>query len=158
MFRGRRCQHPWPAPCLFGGRGRTFEQAPEPLELAELARSGDAAARAAFLAFGEAVGDAVAQALTLLDGLVVLGGGLSGASDLFLPALMKELNGTLAKRVGGSVPRLESRAFNLEGEADAAAFLDPSVLTKRVGVCVTRLGTARATALGAWRLALDGLR
>jgi len=138
--------------------GRTFEQAPEPLELAELARSGDAAARAAFLAFGEAVGDAVAQALTLLDGLVVLGGGLSGAADLFLPALMKELNGTLQTRAGGSVPRLESRAFNLEDEADAAVFLDPSAVTKRVGVCLTRLGTARATALGAWRLALDGLR
>lgn len=137
--------------------GRTFEQTPEPLELAELARSGDAAARAAFHAFGEAVGDALAQALTLLDGLVVLGGGLSGAADLFMPSLMAELNSPLQTRTGGAVPRLESRAFNLENESEAAAFLDPSVITKRVGVCVTRLGTARATALGAWRVAMDAI-
>lgn len=135
--------------------GIAFEDASEPKVIAERAREGDPAAREAFREFGESAGDALAQALTLVDGLVVLGGGLSGAATLFLPALMAELNGTLRKRAGGSVPRLESRAFNLEDEADAAAFFDPRAQGKRVGVCVTRLGTARATALGAWRVAVS---
>ncbi|MBS1767301.1 MAG: ROK family protein [Acidobacteria bacterium] len=131
-----------------------FDEAPDPKNLADRARSGDAAAREAFRRFGEAAGDALASALTLMDGLAVLGGGLSGAADLFMPALMAELNSTLAKRSGGPVPRLESRAFNLEDALDRAAFLDPAP-RKRTGVCVTRLGTARATALGAWEAAME---
>jgi len=137
--------------------GIAFAEAPEPKVLADSARGGDAGAREAFRLFGEAAGDAIAQAVTLVDGLVVIGGGLSGAADLFLPALMAELNGTLAKREGGCVPRLESRAFNLEDAAEAAAFLDPQRPSKRAGVCVTKIGTARATALGAWRVAMDAL-
>lgn len=135
--------------------GIALEHAPEPIALAAKAREGDRAAQEAFRVFGEATGDALTQALTLVDGLVVLGGGLSGASDLFLPALMAELNGTLEKRGGGSVPRLESRAFNLEDPTEHTAFLDPRTPSKRLGVCVTRLGTARATALGAWRVAVE---
>lgn len=134
-----------------------FEEAPDPKTLADRARAGDTAAREAFRVFGESIGDALAQALTLVDGLVVLGGGLSGAADLFLPAVMTEVNGTLAKRDGGSVSRLESRAYNLEDPTERAAFLDPRAPSKCVGVCVTRLGTARATALGAWRVAVEAL-
>jgi glucokinase len=150
--------------------------APDPKEIAAIAR-GQApghreAAVEAFRALGEAAGDALAHALTLVDGLVVLGGGLSGAADLFLPALMAELNGTLASRGGGRVSRLESRAFNLEDAADRAAFLQPAAKelavpgsgrkvvhdpVKRVGVCVTALGTAKATALGAWAVAMEAL-
>ena len=135
-----------------------IEEAPDPRAMADLARAGDAPARAAFRSFGEAAGDAIAQALTLVDGLVVLGGGLAGAADLFLPALMAELNGGLAKRSGGSVPRLESTAFNLEDPAGSASFFEPARgPSKRVGVCVTRLGTSRAAALGAWALAMEQL-
>ena len=155
---------------------RSGREAPEPKVLADIARghaTGDReAAIEAFRALGEAAGDAIANALTLVDGLVVLGGGLAGASDLFLPALMAELNGTLAARAGGTVGRLESRAYNLEDAAAMAAFLkgdsrevavpgsarrvtwDP---LKRLGVCVSRLGAAKAVALGAWAYALDAL-
>ncbi|MDE3034317.1 MAG: ROK family protein, partial [Acidobacteriota bacterium] len=142
--------------------GLADEVSPDPRRIADIARGmvpGDtAAAREAFRALGEAVGDALATALTLVDGLTVIGGGLSGSADLFMPALMAELKGTLAKRDGGRVPRLESTAFNLEDAEDEAAFRDsgrgPS---KRVGICVTRLGTARATALGAWAMAVETL-
>ena len=51
------------------------------------------AALKAFDAFAVAAGDAIANALTLIDGLVVIGGGLSGAYPLFLPKLVEELNG-----------------------------------------------------------------
>ncbi|HET6330971.1 MAG TPA: ROK family protein [Holophagaceae bacterium] len=150
--------------------------APEPKALADIARGSSpgnpAAAREAFRALGEAAGDAVANALTLVDGLVVIGGGLAGAADLFLPALMAELNGTLATRSGGTVGRLESKAYNLEDAGEKAAFLkgearevmvpgstrrvayDP---LKRVGVCISRLGAAKAVALGGWAYAVDRL-
>lgn len=150
--------------------------APEPKVIADIARGqapGDrAAALEAFRALGEAAGDAIANALTLVDGLVVLGGGLAAAADLFLPALMAELNGTMDARSGGTVPRLELRAFNLEDPAERAAFLkggakevpvpgtDRRVVhdpLKRAGVCVSRLGAAKAVALGAWAYALDAL-
>lgn len=137
--------------------GLALEDAPDPKALAGLARAGDGAAREAFRLFGEAAGDALAAALTLIDGLAVVGGGLSGAADLFMPALMAELNGTLAKRGGGAVRRLESTAFDLDDAAQAAAFFDPVGSGKRVGVCVTRLGTAQATAFGAWQAAMEAL-
>jgi glucokinase len=150
--------------------------APEPKVIAAIARGeqpGDAAAaRAAFRRLGEVAGDALANALTLVDGLAVIGGGLSGAAPLFLPALMADLNGSLAALDGGRVPRLELKAFNLEDAGERAEFLagerreipvpggsrtvpyDPG---KRIGVGLSKLGTSRAVALGAYAFALEAL-
>ena len=50
------------------------------------------AAITAFSELGELAGDALASAITLIDGIIVIGGGLSGASKYILPALLKELN------------------------------------------------------------------
>jgi glucokinase len=38
-------------------------------------------------------GDAISNVITIIDGLIVIGGGLSGASDLFIPYLVDETNG-----------------------------------------------------------------
>jgi len=156
--------------------GLPLAEAPEPKEIASIASGaapGDAAAaREAFHRLGEVAGDALANALTLVDGLAVIGGGLSGAAPLFLPALIAELNATLTTADGGRVPRLEVRAFNLEDPAERAAFLaseareipvpgsDRTVLydpEKRIGVGVSKLGTSRAVALGAYAFALEAL-
>jgi glucokinase len=152
--------------------GAALEDVPEPKVLAERADVGDAAAAEAFARLGRVAGDALANAITLFDGLVVIGGGLAGAARHFLPALMAELNGTLAAADGGAVDRLESKAFDLEDPAGLAAFLaggarqvpvpggarsvayDP---VKRTGVGLSRLGTAEAVALGAYAFALDQL-
>jgi glucokinase len=152
------------------------EAAPEPKVLEKIARHEEkghsAAAREAFRRFGEALGDALANAITLIDGLVVIGGGLSGAAPLFLPAVMAELNGHLQHREGTPVTRLESRAFNLEDDTDRRSFLAHKVRDvpvpgtkrtvpydslKRIGVGVSRLGTSRAVALGAYAFALERL-
>ena len=108
----------------------------------------------------------------MIDGLVVIGGGLSGASSLFLPRLVEEMNGTLETLDGKKIPRMESKAFNLEDEAEMAAFIrgeqreitvpgtsrkviyDP---LKRVGVGLSRLGTSEAVAIGAYAFALHSL-
>jgi glucokinase len=158
------------------GAGIAPEAAPDPSGIAAIARGespGDAtAAREAFRRMGEVAGDAIANAVTLLDGLVVVGGGLAGSADLFCPALVGELNGTLELPSGDEVPRLEIRAFNLEDEEGRRAFLadgsrqvpvpgsnrtvsyEPA---KRTGVGVSRLGTSRAVALGAYAWALKKL-
>lgn len=156
--------------------GLPLDAAPEPKEILAIAEgreAGDAAAaRVAFRTLGEVAGDAIANAVTLVDGLVVLGGGLAGAAALFLPALVDELNSTLGGPGRPRVPRLELRAFNLEDARSRAAFLggEPRTVAvpfsdrrvsydplKRTGVGLTRLGTSRAVALGAYAFALDAL-
>jgi glucokinase len=156
--------------------GLPLEAAPEPKEIDAIARGqapGDAAAaREAFRRLGEVAGDAIANALTLLDGLVVVGGGLAAAAPHFLPAMVGQLNGRLQALAGGDVPRLELTAFNLEDDAERRAFLAGRARTiavpgsarsavydphKRTGVGLTRLGTSHAVALGAYAYALRAL-
>jgi glucokinase len=131
-----------------------------------------AAAQQAFRRLGEVAGDTLANISALVDGLVVVGGGLAGAASLILPALVAELNHPLSSVSGGSIPRTEAQAFNLEDPAEHARFLagaprrvaipgsdrqvayDP---LKRIGVGLSRLGTSRAIALGAYAFALEAL-
>ena len=101
--------------------GIPFEQAPEPKDIFEIGTGrkpgNQAAAGEAFRRLGEVVGDAMAQALTLVDGLAVIGGGISGAAPLFLPALVNELNSTYTSPKGEEFRRLTAVAFNLEDPA-----------------------------------------
>ncbi len=131
-----------------------------------------AAAKKAFLTMGENLGDSIANAVTLVDGLVVIGGGVSAASSLFLPRVIEELNSQFSTLSGQPVPRMEMKAFNLEDDMEMAAFLvgsqkvlqvpesnrtvtyDP---VKRIGVGVSKLGTSKAVALGAYAFALNRL-
>src|SRR5262249_19842710 len=105
----------------------TINEAPEPDVLAAIARheqkGHSAAARESFRRLGEALGDAIANVLTIIDGLVVIGGGISAAHDLFMPAVMQELNAEYQPRDGNSAPRTVLHAFNLEDETDRRSFL-----------------------------------
>ena len=155
--------------------GVPLESAPEPKVIREIALGqtpgNAAAAREAFRSLGEAAGDAIAQAVTLIDGLVVVGGGVSGASDLFLPALVDAMNEPYWTP-GGPRRRIFSHAFNIEDANQREQFLksesceipvpgtsktvrfDP--LT-RVAVGVSRLGTSQAVSVGAYDFALSML-
>jgi len=121
---------------------------------------------------GEVVGDALGAALTLVDGLAVIGGGVSGAAPLFLPAVVDELNGSYTGPDGNSFRRLATKAFNLEDPAQLEVFLKgdareimiPGTSRKlkydslaRVGVGMSRLGTSEAVAIGAYAFALKKL-
>lgn len=130
------------------------------------------AAKKAFKTLAIAAGDALANAVTLTDGLIVLGGGLSGAHPLFLQQLVNEMNKKFETHGGGHLNRLEVKVFNLENGNDLKKFIagnrqeiavpfsekkiayDP---LKRIGVGVTRLGTSRATSIGAYAIALNQL-
>jgi len=156
--------------------GIAFEVSPEPKEIFKIGVNGalgnKAAAREAYRQLGEAAGDALAQALTLVDGLAVIGGGLSGASPLFLPALVNELNGNYTDHEGRQFRRLTARVFNLEEPAELEAFLQgeaceitvPGTTDKvrydplpRIGVGMSRLDTSEAVAVGAYAFALQKL-
>jgi glucokinase len=156
--------------------GIPLEQAPEPREIFDIgmgkAEGNQAAAVEAFRRMGEVVGDALGTALTLVDGLAVIGGGVSGASPLFLPAVVDELNGRYTAPDGKSFRRLATKAFNLEDPAQLETFLKgeareitiPGTDRKlkydplaRVGVGMSRLGTSEAVAVGAYAFALNKL-
>lgn len=130
------------------------------------------AAREAFRRFGEAAGDAMATAVTLTDSLIVLGGGLTGASRHILPSLLKELRSNLKTLDGSDVGRVQMKVFDLDdplefeqfvkGESrplkvygfDETVSYDPM---KRTGVCLSRLGASRAIQIGAYTYALSRL-
>ena len=155
--------------------GMALEATPEPKDIFAIGRGEKPGNRAAaletFRRMGEAAGDALANAITLIDAPVVIGGGLTGASDLFLPAIVAELNAGYDSP-WGQKPRLETRAFNLEDASERAAFVkgearevgvpgssrriayDP---LQRIGVGLSRLGTSKAVAIGAYAFALTAL-
>jgi glucokinase len=160
-------------------RSRSTVPVPEnitPLDIYEIARGkkeGDReAAMSSFSLFGEALGDALANMITMFDGLVVVGGGLSRAWELFAPAMISHLNGSIMTVDGKAFPRTEVKAFNLEDAAQLDQFLQgnekkvPVPFTsrtaiydpmKRTGVGLSRLGTSEAVSTGAYAFALNAI-
>jgi len=156
--------------------GLSFEQAPEPkviFEIAEGKAPGNRpAALEAFRRLGVVTGEAMGDALTLVDGLGVIGGGLAGAWPVFLPTLISELNSSYSSHDGRTYPRLTAKAYNLEDSIEREQFLrgDPAEVTvpgtsrrirydklPRVGIGISRLGTSEATCIGAYAFALQAL-
>jgi glucokinase len=156
--------------------GLNIASCPSPKEMAEIALGNcpgnrEAAIRA-YEAFGTAAGDALANAITLVDGLIVLGGGISKAGNLYLNRLVEEMNGHFDTISGHPVERLEIKAFNLEDPIQAARFYQSSAVEipvpfsskkviydaeKKIGVGISRLGTSRAVSIGAYAYALANL-
>jgi len=156
--------------------GIPFEQAPDPKTIFDIGsgvcEGNKSAATTAFERLGEIAGDAIAQALTLIDGLTVIGGGISGASPLFLPSIVAEVNGSFRKPNGETLRRITQLAFNLEDPEQLQTFLkgDTREITipgtnrttqydpmPRVGIGISRLGTSEAVAIGAYAFALNHL-
>ena len=146
-------------------------------EICEIAlgeQSGDrAAAEQAFAELGAALGECIANAVTLIDGLAVIGGGLSNAYALFAPAMMQSLrNGITNFDRSRTINRLESDCFDLEDAAELKQFCTGKMVQttvpgsgeklcydamKRCGIGRSRLGTSRAVSLGAYVFALRQL-
>jgi glucokinase len=110
------------------GRGGLLEEIPEGAlnaqEVAEAARRGDAAAIEVYLEAGRWLGFGVANLVSLFDPeIVVIGGGLAAASDLFLDALRKAMieraQPIAGKQVKLAVSKLGGEA-NLLGAAKMA--------------------------------------
>ena len=141
--------------------------------IAEGALEGDRdAALKAFERFGEAAGYAIAQAACMLDGLIVLGGGVSKAAKFYMPALLREIRTEMHTLDGRPMPRVPSAIYNLEDANEFEAFVkgktkeinvfgtDQRILIdteRRLGITLSQLGTSRATAIGAYCFALHAL-
>ena len=154
--------------------GIAGDDAPEPRVICDIALgrapgNRDAAAEA-FRRLGEVAGDALAQALTLIDGLAVIGGGIAAAHPVFLAHLVRAAN---AAYEGYTPPlrRLAPFVFNLEEPSEREKFLCGEVRKvelpggrhvlydpmRRTAVGLTRLGTSEAVAVGACAFALREL-
>lgn len=126
-----------------------------------------------FMELGEAVGDILAQTLTLIDGIAVIGGGLTGASKYILPGLMSELRSNTGMLSGESFPRMQMELFNLNDDNDKQMFLKTDTATikipdydeyvsyeksKKTGVIITPFDTGKSIMYGAYAYALQELK
>lgn len=149
---------------------------PEPFTIYKIGK-GEAegnknAALKAFETFGKTAANTAADAITLIDGLVVIGGGLSGAADLFLPHFTAEMNRCFTTLEGTQLDRMEVKAFNLNDDKNRIAFYAADFkqipiprsnktmaynVSKKIGIGISVLNTSEAVALGAYSFALQKL-
>ena len=140
-------------------------------DIAEGKREGNqAAARKAFATMGEVAGDAMATAVTLIDGVIVIGGGITAASKYIMPSLLKELRSEMHSIGGEAFDRVQMKVYDLNDEAEFEQFAkgasrdlpvygSDKVVTydpqKRIGVMITNIGASTAISLGAYAYALN---
>lgn len=130
------------------------------------------AALESFRFFGRALGASLAEAVTILDAPVVIGGGLSNAWPLFFPEMLEQLNSQLHGYNGNTVRRLVMEVLNLEDEktydifkesratkvkvpfSEQTAYYEP---VKQIGIGISRLGASKAISLGACAFAINAI-
>ena len=126
----------------------------------------------AFQTMGRHLGDVIANLLSLMDGLVVLGGGIAGAERFFMPTIMDELGNQFDYRHDDPIPRMIQKVFNLNKASGRRGLAEitgqyihvPGSNEKiyydhipKVGIGTSRIGTSRAISLGAYAFALKKL-
>ena len=145
----------------------------EPKDIYDIAKGnkpGDKeAAKEAFQEFGEVAGYAMAVAAQLIDGIIVIGGGLSAAKEFFMPALLKELRGDLSTLKGETVRRVQMEVLDLSIPEELEKFIKGNSRKikvrgtstyveyddmKRIGVAISKLGASKAISVGAYAYAL----
>lgn len=153
------------------------EGCPEPVDICLIAEGkkegNQKAAVKAWNNFGIVLGHALANAITLIDGLIVIGGGLAGAHKHFMPKVIEEMNGQLSRYNGETVQRLEVFAYNLENPDCYADFMKNDEIeisvpnsnkkvyyspVKKVGIGISKLGTSNAVSVGAYAFAKEKIR
>ena len=142
-------------------------------EIADGTREGDqAAAKEAFASLGRVAGAAISTAVTIIDGLVVIGGGVSAASRWIMPALLEEMRSKLRTLGGDEVNLVQMKVYNLENDDEFALFAKGETkkvkvygeeryvdydCQKRVGIAISKLGASKAVSVGAYAFALSEL-
>lgn len=140
-------------------------------DIAEGVRRGDSAAAVqSFDQLGEMAGAAIVGALDIVDGMVVIGGGVSGAAKYFLPGILREMRSTLSTFTGDRFPCLQMDVCDLGNADEYRRFLRDTIswvqlpssdrkvpydTGKRIGVALSQFGTNKAIALGAYTFALQ---
>ena len=143
-------------------------------DIAEGMRAGNReAAIRCFDEMGEMAGAAIVNALNMVDGIVVIGGGLSGASKYILPGMLREMNRSISTFAGLNFKCLQSEVYNLMDDAERSLFLENKSrmvkvpfadkyavydCSKKIGIMISSLGASKAIALGAYAYALSRLQ
>jgi glucokinase len=155
--------------------GQPISQVPDPKTIYEIAERGTKeesnAAKECFRQLGQRTGYVLRCANLLIDGLIVIGGGLSGSGRFFMPALIQEMNRSM-QDLEGRVLKPPLLAFDMEDEISCQRFLEGNYQTLRIpgtdislkvntqkatGVGLSVLGTGQAIATGAYIYALNQL-
>ena len=161
---------------VYGEKSGNMEHGLTPKDICEIAdgkREGNMeAAKEAFASLGRVAGAAISTAVTIIDGLVVIGGGVSAASHWIMPALLKEMRSKLRTLGGDEVNLVQMNVYNLEDEAEFAQFAQGEVKKvkvygeeryvnydsrKRIGIAISKLGASKAVSVGAYAFALSEL-
>lgn len=145
----------------------------EIFHIAEGDESGDQeAAFKSFVELGRCAGQIMATACSIIDGAVVIGGGITGAAKYIMPSFMKELKACLTISDGRKIPVLQSDYIYMEGEKDLEflASINPSELrvydsdeiarynsVRCNPVMLSMLGANEAISAGAYIFALENL-
>lgn len=157
--------------------GLPLDKVGSPLDIYQIAFLGQKNNRQAaietFEDFGTVLGEALANLIAIVDGIVVLGGGISKAFDLFSPTMFKQLRSSYTLPDGDTINRLPQQIFNLEDPTEKRAFLKghpkkiniPGTNKKmiydpffKIGIGVSKYNTGQMIAIGAYNLALDKLK
>ena len=156
--------------------GGTASQNIQPMDIYKIAH-GNAegnknAALESFKIFGRALGSILTEISTIIDGIIVIGGGLSNAWDLFQEEMFKTMNGSYTNG-DNKISRLVMQVYNLENEQSLAEFASGKTVeidvpftnqkvsydpNKRIGVGRSRLGTSNAVSLGAYAFAYNAIK
>jgi len=157
--------------------GTSFDASLMPVDISGIAYGKNdgnkEAAQEAYRQYGENLGSSIADILTFIDGIVVLGGGIVAAWDLFSPAMFRELGRNIYNFKGQVSNRLSYRVYNLEDPAILDEFAKGNGVNlvipgtndtvaydslARVGVGASKLGASKATSLGSYAYAVEQLR
>lgn len=160
----------------YAARTSLTDRMPTPKEISEIAkgvRPGDrTAAIVAFKEMAKVIAESLCNAVTLIDGIVVIGGGMAGAYELMIDEIVSHMNGTILNLDQKEIPRLVSRVYDLENQNSFEEFFqyeskeiqvpfsNRSVAytsEKRIGILKSRLRTSQAISIGAYALALERL-
>ena len=145
----------------------------EPKDIYEIAKGvkkgNREAALKAYEETGRALGDTIANILTFTDGIAVIGGGITGASDLYMPAVMEELNFKFHPSNAEELPRLVQKVFNLDEKQERSDFFKDYSKTlpipgtdrtisydplPRLAIATSTRGASESISLGAYAYAL----
>lgn len=148
----------------------TYQDSYEIFQIAEEKKDGDTEiAKKAFATFGEIAGYTIAHAACMLDGIIVLGGGVSKAHKYYMPSLLQQIRATAKTKSGITLPIVPSYIYNLEDEIEFSQFIQGDIKEysipgttkkiksdsqKRLGIITSTIGTSTATMLGAYNFAL----
>lgn len=148
----------------------------EPKDIGDICkgkRDGDReAALKTFDKLGEVAGDAIATAVTILDGIVVIGGGIMNSAEYIMPGILRTLRGKMHTLSGDELNRVQMKVYNLDNPKEFEDFAkgeerklkvygseryvtyDPQ---KRIGIMSSKIGAGKAISIGAYTFALNRL-